>query len=77
VLRAGRPRGVTFEIPNRAVSPAHETGLERDAVPGLGASRLITPTARNTSRIAPGPGHSVFTNGRLMKCQSRHLSSNT
>src|ERR1700691_5418115 len=35
VLRADRPRGVTFKIPNRAAPPAHETGLERDAVPGL------------------------------------------
>jgi hypothetical protein len=28
-------RGVTFKIPDRAAPPAHETGLERDAVPGL------------------------------------------
>ena len=35
VLRADRPRGVTFKIPNGAAPPAHETGLERGAVPGL------------------------------------------
>jgi hypothetical protein len=35
VLRAGRPRGVTFKIPDRATQPARETGLERGAVPGL------------------------------------------
>jgi dihydrofolate reductase len=49
LLRADRPRGVTFKIPNRAAPPAHEAGLERD-VPGLAPTRLITPAARNLRR---------------------------
>jgi hypothetical protein len=59
VLQAGRPRGVTFKIPDWAAPPAHETGLERDAVPGL-ATTVDHADRAQYLPDRPGSGHSIL-----------------